>query len=473
MRKFFALLLAFGLLGTTPALAAEGEVAPQEPAPLPAWSYGMVADGYALGLFGDEIYTAHDQIVTEDQLDKMTQVVSSKLALLEVEQRPAADEGLVVDTTRGGVVNALYQEAAAYAFPGVEEGPEAFMTSVGALAGDGESLALDRPCTLLEAATMANSLILNLYDQENAGSLGLLWKADNGAGNTLYLLGSIHTDVNNTYPFHKQLRDIILGADQVTFELDFNDQAQILEFAAMQVYTDGTTLADHISPELYRATVKAGAQLGMDEQTIAQYKAWALATSFQSLATVDETTSSNAMAIDLYVNAKAANAGIPIDAVETYAFQGGIFDGLSPEYQETYLAGGLLMMLDVDTMDQETRDALVAVLGEEALEPATQDYIQAQLDQIGAMMETWKDRDPEAFDEVYDKDAILASDDELNAKLFLDRDPGMIRYAADYLSQEGSHTGLMVVGAGHMVGDTGIVQGLKDLGYTVEVVPNP
>ena len=444
MRKFFALLLAFGLLGTTPVLAAEGETPAQEPAPLPAWSYGMVADGYALGLFGDEIYTAHDQIVTEDQLGQMTQVVASKLALLEVEQRSAADEGLVVDTTRGGVVNALYQEAAAYAFPGVEEGPEAFMTSVGALAGDGESLALDRPCTLLEAATMANSLILNLYDQENAGSLGLLWKADNGAGNTLYLLGSIHTDVNNTYPFHKQLRDIILSADQVTFELDFNDQAQIAEFAAMQVYTDGTTLADHISPELYRATVKVGAQLGMDEQTIAQYKAWALATSFQSLATVDETTSSNAMAIDLYVNAKAANAGIPIDAVETYAFQGGIFDGLSPEYQETYLAGGLLMMLDVDTMDQETRDALVAVLGEEALEPATQDYIQAQLDQISAMMETWKDRDP-----------------------------GMIAYAADYLSQGGSHTGLMVVGAGHMVGDTGIVQGLKDLGYTVEVVPDP
>ena len=473
MRKFFALLLALGLLGTTPALAAEVEVAPQEPAPLPAWSYGMLADGYALGLFGDEIYTAHDQTVTMEQLDTMTQVVAGKLALLKVEQRPAADEGLVIDTTRGGVVNALYQEAAAYAFPGVEEGPEDFLISVGALAGNGESLALDRPCTLLEAATMADSLILNLYDQQNAGSLGLLWKADNGAGNTLYLLGSIHTDVNNTYPFHKQLRDIILSADQVTFELDFNDQEQIAEFAAMQVYTDGTTLADHISPELYRATVKAGAQLGMDEQTIAQYKAWALATSFQSLATVDETTSSNAMAIDLYVNAKAGNAGIPIDAVETYAFQGGIFDGLSPEYQETYLAGGLLMMLDVDTMDQETRDALVAVLGEEALEPATQDYIQAQLDQIGAMMDTWKVRDPEAFDQVYGKDAILASDDELNAKLFTDRDPGMIQYAADYLSQEGSHTGLLVVGAGHMVGDTGIVQGLKDLGYTVEVVPNP
>ena len=470
-KKLISLLLALGLLGSTQTAFA-AEAAP-EAEPLPAWSYGMLADGYSLGLFGDEIYTQHSQTVTTEQLDGMTQVVADKLALLEVETRPAAEEGLVIDTTRGGVVNALYQEAAAYAFPGIEAGAEEFMTSVGALAGDGDSLALDRDCTLLEAAAMADSLILNLYDQQNAGSLGLLWKADNGEGNTLYLLGSIHTDVNNTYPFHKQLRDIILNADQVTFELDFNDQAQIAEFAAMQVYSDGTTLADHISPELYQLTVEAAATLGLDEETVAQYKAWALATTFQSLATVDETTSSNAMAVDLYVNAKAANAGIPIDAVETYAFQGGIFDGLSPEYQELYLASGLLMTLDVDTMDQETRDALVAVLGEEALEPATQEAIQAQVDQISAMMETWKNRDVAGFEKIYNKEAILESDDELNSKLFLDRDPGMIQYAADYLSQEGSHTGLMVVGAGHMVGDTGIVQGLIDQGYTVEVVPNP
>ncbi|MFR4562872.1 MAG: TraB/GumN family protein [Flavonifractor plautii] len=41
------------------------------------------------------------------------------------------------------------------------------------------------------------------------------------------------------------------------------------------------------------------------------------------------------------------------------------------------------------------------------------------------------------------------------------------------MSQPGSHTGLLVVGAGHMVGDTGVVQGLRDLGYTVELVPVP
>ena len=469
-KKLLALVMVLGLLGSAvPVLAAE------EPAvqPVPAWAYGVLADGYAMGLFGDDLYTSHSQPVTQEQVDALAQTVADKLALLGVARREPDQEGLVLDTTRGGVVNALYQAAAAYAFPGVEEGPVAFMTGAGALCGDGTGLNLDRICTRLEAVTMANSLILSLYDQQNAGSLGLLWKATKG-DNTLYLLGSIHTDRNNVYPFHKQLRDIILNADQVTFELDFNDQAQIAEFAAMQMYSDGTTLADHISPELYQVVVNTAGMMGMDEAAIAQYKAWALASSFQSLAMLDdETTGANAMAIDLYVNSKAANAGIPIDAVETYAFQGGIFDSLSPEYQEVYLASGLLMCLDVNTMDQATKDALTAVLGEDALEPATQEALEAEVAQIGIWMDQWKARDTEGFAAAYPKDTIIQSDDELNSKLFTDRDPGMIQYAADYLSQEGSHTGLMVVGAGHMIGNTGIVQGLKDLGYAVEVVSKP
>ena len=95
------------------------------------------------------------------------------------------------------------------------------------------------------------------------------------------------------------------------------------------------------------------------------------------------------------------------------------------------------------------------------------------MDQIRAMMDSWKARDAAKFDAVYGKDVILDSEDELNRKLFTGRDPGMIQYAADYLNQTGSHTGLLVVGAGHMVGDTGVVQGLRDLGYTVELVPVP
>ena len=465
------MLLAICLLSSL-IIPSAAEAAP-EPEPLPSWCYGMLADGYAVGLFGDEIADTHGQQVTQEQVDAMAQVVADKLALLQVTPRTEeAEMPLVLDTTRGGVVNALYQAAAAYDFPGIEQEPADFMVSIGALCGDGTGLHLDRACTVLEAAVMANAMIIALYDKQNAGSLGLLWKAVNG-DNTLYLLGSIHADRNHVYPFHRQLRDIILNADQVSFELDFNNQEEIAEFAAMQVYSDGTTLADHVSPELYQAVVNVMAQMGTPEEVTAQYKAWALASTFQSLSMMDETTGENAMAIDLYVNAKAVNVGIEIDAVETYAFQGAIFDDLSEEYQEVYLASGLLMLLDPETMDEETKAALTDILGEEALDPEMQEALDEEAALLGEWMEQWKARDPQGFAQSYDKEAVLNSEDELNSKLFTDRDPGMIAYAQDYLEQEGAHTGLLVVGAGHMIGDTGIVQGLTDLGYTVELVPVP
>ena len=44
----------------------------------------------------------------------------------------------------------------------------------------------------------------------------------------------------------------------------------------MQVYSDGTTLKDHIDPELYQEVVDALAPLGMPEEQVAQYKPWSV-----------------------------------------------------------------------------------------------------------------------------------------------------------------------------------------------------
>ena len=456
MKKILSLLLAFGLL-TVPVLAEEPQAEP-----LPAWAWGEVADSYALGLVGDEIYTDHSKPITQEQLDKMTQVAADKLVLLEVEQRSNAGS-FVIDTTRGGVLNALYMEALPYAFADIDAGPVEFLSSLGVVHGDGADLALDRPCTLLEAACFADRMILALYDQQNAGSLGLLWKAE-GNGNTLYLLGSIHTDRSNLYPFHKQLRDIITSAELAAFELDFNSQEGIDEFTAMQVYSDGTTLKDHVDPELYQEVVEALAPLDMPEEQVANYKPWALANTFTALSMLDETSSDNAMALDLYVSAKAANLGIATEGIETYAFQGKIFDDLSDEYQENYLAMTLSMYLGMDAaegLSEEEKAEYEAALKE-------------QDEAVGRWMEQWKTRDTEAFANDYPKDVIQSNtSDELNSKLFEGRDPNMIAWADRYLKQDGAHTGLMTVGAGHMIGKTGVVQGLKDLGYTVEVVPAP
>ncbi|MPN16800.1 hypothetical protein SDC9_164147 [bioreactor metagenome] len=94
-------------------------------------------------------------------------------------------------------------------------------------------------------------------------------------------------------------------------------------------------------------------------------------------------------------------------------------------------------------------------------------------------MQFWKSRDIASFSASYDKDAYLSSSDELVAQLYNKRDPVMIQFAADLLSGKtgagsGEHqTVILVVGAGHMIGETGIVQGLRGLGYTVEEVSAP
>ena len=82
------------------------------------------------------------------------------------------------------------------------------------------------------------------------------------------------------------------------------------------------------------------------------------------------------MAIDLYVNAKAINAGIDIGAVETYAFQGGIFDGLSAEYQEAYLDASLAGyegMLNGEAADEAAQALAQAKAQPEGAEASPED----------------------------------------------------------------------------------------------------
>lgn len=456
MKKLLSAILSLALvlcLGM-PALAAEPEAA-QNPAP---WTYEYLADAYALGLMDDGYGKYIQSPITQDQLTAMTDIVSDKLALLGLPQRGADDDALVIDTTRGGVMNALYQVCADYQMEGINEGVIPFLRELGVVKGVNEAgdLNLEQPCTYQEAMVMSVRLVLAVYDGADAGSQGLLWKVTNGK-NTLYLLGTVHVDRSNVYPFHKSLRAALASAQTVIFELDFNDQEGLAEFAAMQTYSDGTTLKDHISPELYASTVQVFADLGMSEEAVAAYKPWALANSLLSLATQDETTTGAPMAIDLYLNSAAVNAGKQIDAVETYAFQGSIFDTLSPEYQEAYLAGYVNSALIDDTLEMT-----------EEQKKELQEAMEYQEKQMDAMMETWKAGDAAAFEEIFDKAAVLESTDELNSRLFTDRDPNMIEYAAKLLEREGENTFFLAVGAGHMVDPGGIVGGLRALGYTVE-----
>lgn len=455
MKKWLCVLLCLCLC-LTPALAAgeEDAAAPQTPS---AWTIPYLADAYGLKLV-DDGYTGYiTSPIAAEQIAAMAGQVYAKLALLT--DTPAGEPAWnVPGNTRGDVVNALGEAVKAAGFDDAE--PVKALQKLGVLQGDGVSLALERACTYEEAMVMATRTVLGAYDTKNAGSKGLLWKATKGE-NTVYLLGTAHMDRGNLYPFHQTLRNAIQSADTVVLELDFQDQTGIAEFAAMQTYGEGDGLKNHIPAELYTRTVNAFAQLGLPEEQTNTYKPWALANTVTSLMSGDETTGDAPMAIDLYVNAAAVNAGKTVAGAETYALQGGIFDTLSEEYQTAYLESGVAML--------EATFAPPADAPQE-VDPELQAALDEQEQMFTDMMTAWQTANLALFNRIYDKTAIVNSDDELNARLFTDRDPGMVEVAKSYLEKEGKNTAFLAFGAGHMVAPGGIVPELMGMGYAVEQV---
>lgn len=461
MKKLVSLLLVLCLC-LTPVLAAEDATPPlAEPAAEPqqpsAWSVPYLADAYGLKLVDDNYGAYITSPITADQMVDLTGKVYGKLALLN-DKKTVAPVFTPTGNTRGHVIYAFGLALRASGFDDAD--CVTAMQKLGVLQGDGHSLALDRVCTYEEAMVMATRLVLAAYDSRNAGSRGLLWKATHGE-NTVYLLGTAHMDRGNLYPFHQTLRNAIQSADTVVLELDFQDQEGLAEFAAMQMYGEGDGLKNHIPAELYTRTVNAFAQLGLPEEQTNTYKPWALANTVTSLMSSDDTAGDAPMAIDLYVNAAAVNAGKTVTGAETYALQGGIFDTLSQEYQTAYLESGVAML--------EATFAPPAD-GPQEVDPELQAALDEQERMYTDMMTAWRTADLELFNKTYDKSAIVTSDDELSARLFTDRDPGMVKVAQSYLEKEGENTAFLAFGAGHMVAPGGLVPELQKLGYTVEQV---
>ena len=111
----------------------------------------------------------------------------------------------------------------------------------------------------------------------NAASKGFLWEINSGE-NTVYLLGSIHVANYDIYPFSKKMLKAFDELDVLYVEVDLlggiDELPNLLEQYGL--YTDGTTLKDHVSEETYEKTINIFSMLGMSEEEIIMYKPWVI-----------------------------------------------------------------------------------------------------------------------------------------------------------------------------------------------------
>lgn len=264
-------------------------------------------------------------------------------------------------------------------------------------------------------------------------SRGFLWQVENG-GNVVYLLGSIHVANEEMYPLRDEIDEAFAEADYLAVEVDGTVENPNLGayIENLGSYKDGTTLRDHISPEVYAFLAELLADLEVRTDALDPYEPWYASMILDSLASEGSEYESE-LGIDNYFMNSALEEDIPIVELESFESQFGMYDGFSDELQEQLLIGSIYSFYQEE-------------------------------DSTEGLSEMWMDGDVEELAQMAED---MQGNEEYYNAMLLDRNVLMAQKINGFLTGSQPATYFVVVGALHMVGEDGLVALLEEKGYTV------
>lgn len=281
----------------------------------------------------------------------------------------------------------------------------------------------------------------------------MLWEVTSDKGGKLYLFGSFHMANDSLYALPDAVMSAYEGSDALALEYDvvgaLFDVPMLMEQQTMSMYLDGTTAADHLSPETYDAAVSYLTEAGMYSPQM-DYFCVANWSSMISLAMASELGFDASAGVDNYLGSLAKAQGKPVYEVESQSFQLALLNSLSDEYQDFAVSNMLENLDEGRALLSDMAKAYYA--GDEA-----------------AMTKLIED---EEFDEsdfagltAQQREALVAEDEAYHQKMYGERNTAMTAVAEEYLAS--GETVFFVVGEAHMLGEDGIVAQLTNAGFTV------
>lgn len=277
----------------------------------------------------------------------------------------------------------------------------------------------------------------------------MLWRVTDPEGHTLYLFGTIHVGDGRNSAVLEKVSPFLLSCDALAVEFDLvayqEDLSAVMADYQQFVYADGTTVKDHLPEELYARCQELLEEAGAYSPLLDYYNLGMWSQLTEQAALITRSALDPECAMDSLLIYLAYEKEIPVRSVESASFQMGLLNSFPDELD-------LLMIESVlDSLDEygESIDELYsawlagdydAILALNQSEEGTEDYTQEQL-------------------------ALVA---DYNRAMLDDRNLGMAETAKGYLAA--GDTVFFAVGAGHLVGDMGLVQLLTDAGCTVERV---
>lgn len=263
----------------------------------------------------------------------------------------------------------------------------------------------------------------------------LLWKIDgNGLQQHSYLYGTIHMIPADDYFLPEGTLSAIDESKKMVFEIDMNemsDMGSIMGLMTQAFMKDGKSLSDLLDDEDYALVEAHFKKLGMPLMMLERIKP-----AFLSVFAMDmdpngmQNGSIKSYEMEFFKMANETSK--PVAGLETLEFQMSIFDSIPYPDQAK-------MLVDAIKSGDSGND------------------------QFKDMVRMYKTQDVQAMVDMIEADENLSAGDN-NDLLLVKRNKNWIPIMADMMAKE---TTFFAVGAGHLAGNQGVIQLLRNKGYTL------
>lgn len=297
--------------------------------------------------------------------------------------------------------------------------------------------------------TSTESQIDNSTDTKKGSATPLLYRVIDNDGNVIWLFGSIHAGREDFYPLPDYILNAFDDADSLAVEADIiafeKDLKQQTDALTHMVYTDGSSIKDHISDELYTKAVEILKEYNTYMSFLDMYRPVFWSNTIDSLH-YEKIGANIELGVDKHLLERAYDTKKEILEVESVKLQYQILAGFSNELQTLLLQTSVDMYEDPDT---------------------------ARAD-LATLMDLWASGDEQAFSDYLadDTQEITVEEaplyNEYNQAVIVDRNLSMADYAEEAL-KSGKEV-FICVGAAHIVGEGAVAQLLEERGYTVECI---
>ncbi len=258
----------------------------------------------------------------------------------------------------------------------------------------------------------------------------LLWKVEGEEIKTSYLFGTIHFIPADEFAFSDKVLQNMEQCQTLVLEMDVSDQQKQLEMVQLMQMPNGETLEDYCTPEEYSKLTEAAKSMpGMSIEQLKLFKPLMMTSLLQMTLTGEAMTSIEQELIDL-----AQQKGTRLKEFETAEFQLSLFDDMPIDEQIDDLIEGYI--------DNKSKTQSI----------------------FSDLVKSYKSEDLSAIQKIIKQET---KDENFIPKLLDERNADWSEKVGMLCKEESC---FIAVGAAHLPGQQGLIQLLRDKGYTVTAV---